>query len=632
MCGFVVVVGRQAFTPPREMVEEMTARLVHRGPDDSGFHFDGAVAFGFRRLAILDLTPDGHQPMTSADEQSVIVYNGEIFNYVELRDELAALGHRFRSTGDTEVLLASWRQWGANCLLKLNGMFAFAIHDRRTGKVFGARDRFGIKPLYLHQHQKAFLLASEIKAILASGLYQHRPDWKSAARYLVAGRLDDERATFHEHIVPIEPGHAFEITPDGAMTQWRWWTWPTDVIEDPHAPEHFAELFEDSVRLRMRSDVPVGVCLSGGLDSTSVICSMARLRQQTPGAAREPLNAFAYNAAEFDESRFVRDTIAQTGAQLVPLETNEAQLWGNLERALQFQDEPVHSMAALVGFGLMGLARQHGTTVVLNGQGADEVLAGYSSYFRDWWYTLSVGGHVARAQREISDYARLHAVDPGKLRTDLLRHVLFAAVGRVPGYRPLATRMRRWRRRADQWFTPALTDAIGETPAGRAATLDQALRTSVERMPLPLYLRVEDRNSMAHSIEARLPFLDYRLVSYVMRLESSWKLRGPWNKYLLREAMRGRIPESVRTRVDKMGFPTPSKSWFANALHEPLMDVLGSRAARERGIYHTDRLLDQLRRHRGGEIDFAGPVFRAAQFEMWASMTADRMTPSAAAL
>src|SRR6266702_3850441 len=280
MCGLVVMLGLAGRKADAAALTRMAQRIAHRGPDDSGLYLDDHVGFGFRRLSILDLSPTGHQPMCSEDGQFVIVFNGEIYNYIELRDELRAAGYCFRSTSDTEVLLAAYRHWGPEWLTRLNGMWAFVIHDRRRGVLFRARDRFGVKPLFVHRAKDCWLLASEIKAILASGLYQRATNWQVTADFLVHGKLDETPATFYAGIEQVPPGCAFEIRLDGRWRQWAYWS--LSGIEPqplPDAEEAVAELLEGAVRLRLRSDVPVGVCLSGGSDTREIICVITTHRR-----------------------------------------------------------------------------------------------------------------------------------------------------------------------------------------------------------------------------------------------------------------------------------------------------------------------------------------------------------------
>lgn len=610
------------------MVERMTSTLVHRGPDGSGFWYEGPVGFGFRRLAILDLSPAGNQPMVSREGDLVLVFNGEIFNYVELRSELKALGHTFQSTGDTEVLLAAWRQWGEDCLDKLIGMYAFAIWDRQTNELFGARDRHGIKPLFWHQGPDVLLFGSEIKAILASGLYTVRENWPAIAGYVTQERLDDGAQTCFEGIQQIPPGHAFAVRMGAPLRHWQYWSWPPPAgdREVSDAPQQIGDLLEESVRLRLRSDVPVGVCLSGGLDSTAIICAVARQRKAAGDPS--PVMAFSFNAPEFDESQYIAETIRQTGARYVPLVTDPRRLWDDMPRTMHFHDEPLHAMNALVGYQLMRLARQHGAVVVLNGQGADETLGGYSNYYEDYWCTLMETGRRHQALAEIDAYARTFGKDPAELRAKVRRLRRFLTLGRLPGYRLLANAARYVFLSQHQYFA---TDFAQRAPFPGAPThnLDEVMRRGVTVSPLPLYLRIEDRNSMAHSVEARLPFLDNKLVEYAIQLPIDWRIRGPWNKYQLREALRGRIPELVRTRVDKMGFPTPAPKWFGGPLFEPVRDILNSKPTRERGIYHVDRMLAHLDGSRGGNVRDWRSMFCAVNIEMWLAMNTDRRQAAA---
>ncbi|MFI5248056.1 MAG: asparagine synthase (glutamine-hydrolyzing), partial [Nitrospirales bacterium] len=569
MCGFAGMVGFDGLTADRHTVGRMTASLFHRGPDDDGFYASGSVGLGFRRLAILDLTPAAHQPMMSDEGKLVLVFNGEIYNYVELRRELQSLGHSFRSTGDTEVLLHAYQQWGQDCLQKLNGMWAFLIYDRQRSCVFGSRDRFGVKPFFYYRTDRYALFASEIKAIRASGLYQGGMNWKIVSKFLLQGEINDDEERFYTDIHQLPPGTAFELDMEGHWKQWRFWslsTIPSIACEDP--VQSFGELFEDSVRLRMRSDQPVGVTLSGGLDSTAIICTLAKLKGESEHERATALNAFCYMVKEFDESPYIADTLIQTQATLHRLQTGPLELWDKMAKVLWFHDEPVHSLNVIVGFELMMLAAKNGARVVLCGQGADEILAGYSSYFPDYWQMLIHQGRIGDAWNEIQLYTSAHGGSARKCFLSALEKVGLTALHHIPAYHSLSMWKNQRKYRGNTWFRPELYRWLeSKVQEDLDLSLDDVLRRSVERASLPWYLRIEDRNSMAHSVEIRLPFLDYRLVSLVFNMTADWKLRGPWNKVVLREAMRQRIPESVRTRVDKMGFPVPDQKWFAHDLY-----------------------------------------------------------------
>src|SRR6266700_4408339 len=467
MCGLAVMLGLNGREANAAVLRRMAQSIAHRGPDDSGLYLDHQVGFGFRRLAILDLSPTGHQPMCSEDGELVIVFNGEIYNYIELREELRAAGHCFRSTSDTEVLLAAYREWGPECLGRLNGMWAFVIHDRRRGVLFGARDRFGVKPLFAHRGKDYWLLASEVKAILASGFYVRETNWQVAADFLLHGKLDETPATFYAGIEQVPPGCAFEIRLDGTWRQWTYWS--LSGIEPqplPDAEEAVAELLEGAVRLRLRSDVPVGVCLSGGLDSTAIICAMARNRGAlTGGQAAPPLLAFCYHDAAFDERPFIAATLSQTVALLQRISLTPQAMWDSLAEVLRFQDEPIVSGAPIAGFHLMKLAASNGVKVVLNGQGADEVLAGYPSYFHDYWYTLLRTAQVTRAWHEMQEYAAGYGTSAGRLFLRSLARVFHRQLRRFESYRSLVRRQ-DGRRRKQRWFAPSLLERRGPNDVG----------------------------------------------------------------------------------------------------------------------------------------------------------------------
>ncbi len=634
MCGFVGVVGMRGAPVDPGWAVRMGETLRHRGPDDDGLFADRSVALGFRRLSILDLSPAGHQPFESEDGHLALVFNGEIFNFVELRDDLRARGHVFRSTGDTEVILRAYQEWGVDCLSRFNGMWAFLLYDRRRQTVFGSRDRFGIKPLYRRTLGDRVCFASEIKGLLTVPGASVEPDWETAGRFLGAGRLEnlgDDVRTFYAGVEQVPAGTGFEIGLDGSIREWRFWNLPAEELEasgDPVA--QFRDLLEDAVRLRLRSDVPVGVALSGGMDSTAIISLMARLREaHEDGGALPALHAFSYMPPEFDEARYVMATVDATGAILHRTELGPEALWDRLPTLLRYQDEPVHSATAQVGFEIYRLAAAHGTKVILGGQGADETVGGYYPFFADAWHTHLRRGRVRTALRDVREYCHTHGTPLAPTVAGTLRRFALAEANRFGAYRALVQGRRARRASPLQgWFADGVVPS-GQTAAGEGTPLLHAsLSRAVQQTPLPLYLRLEDRNSMAHSVEARLPFLDYRLVSLMFRLAPEWKLRGPWNKYVLRESMRGIMPEVVRARVDKMGFPTPMATWFRGTLGERMAELFEGRRMAERGIYRMDVVRKALASHRRGEADHASALFNVAQFEMWLELVDERRAAS----
>jgi asparagine synthase (glutamine-hydrolysing) len=615
MCGLVVTASFDGRPADPILLKRASDVLVHRGPDDEGIAIYGVVGFAFRRLSILDLSPAGHQPMESVDGRLSIVFNGEIYNYVELKRELQQLGHTFRSSSDTEVLLHAYDQWGADCVQRFNGMWAFVIYDRSRNRLFASRDRFGVKPLYRWTDGKRIVLASEIKGILATGWCETAVNWSTAARFLCRGHQDEDTQTFFAGVDQLAPGSTLEVDLAGSMRERRFWSLDAigeDVPADPVA--RFRELFEDSVRLRMRSDVPVGVCLSGGIDSNAIISMMAKLR---PASAEGLLQAFSYIPDEFSEAEYINESIAKTHAELNQLHTSPQELWDVLPKALWHYDEPVHSPTALIGFQLMRLAKSRRVTVVLNGQGADEVNAGYHSYFRTYWTELMHAGRWRKAVSELSLYSHAQGQAYWPLLGSTAAHWLRTEIRRIPGYAAMRGPERIENAAQVRWYTPDLVDRLSDGEGRAVNSLSDVLAYSVERRPLPLYLRVEDRNSMAHSVEARLPFLDYRLVTLAFSLPAEWKMNGPWNKHIVREAMKGVIAERVRTRLDKMGFPTPGRSWFAGPWYEPTRDVLAGRALRESGVCDVGSAVRALDEHRDGRLDVSSGLFHLSQFGVW---------------
>ncbi|MEP6834594.1 MAG: asparagine synthase (glutamine-hydrolyzing) [Gemmatimonas sp.] len=616
MCGFAGSFSLRGAPVRDEVVRAMGQCMYRRGPDDDGFHSEGPIAMAFRRLSILDLSPAGHQPFTSGSGELTIVFNGEIFNYLELRKELIAKGHQFRSEGDTEVLLAAYVEWGVECLPRLNGMWAFLIYDRKRNLVFGARDRFGIKPLYRSLSDEVHYFASEIKALQIADRRTRDINWRFAAQFLETGRLDNlstNHRTFFNYVQEVPPGSAFTIAVDGAERAWKFWSLPSaGEMFEGDVVATFADLFEDAVRLRLRSDVPVGVALSGGMDSSSIISIMGRALGTTDGASmRGRLNAFSYTPDDFDEEKYVRDTIALTGATLHRTSPSAEEMWNTLPAVLDAHDEPLHATSALAGYQVYQLAANAGVRVVLGGQGADETIGGYTPFFSETWLDLVRGGHLMRAIDEVKAYAKVHKQPvAGLLRALMIRFMATT----IPRPRSTAHRPGMY---AAVLSGDARTLNMQAPHERLPVGLHNVLAHSVEEYPLPLYLRIEDRNSMAHSVEARLPFLDYRLVTFAFQLENSWKIRGPWNKYVLRSAMKGVVPESVRTRVDKMGFPTGFSAWIRGPLKPMVEDALQSGSLAEVGIMNVAELRRLFQEHLSGHADHGSMIFNALQFAEW---------------
>ncbi len=608
MCGIYGIWHTDGRPVNTSALQAATTRLRHRGPDDEGYllvethagtvHLcagldtDGRMglpplgsasapsadlALGFRRLAILDLSPAGHQPMASADALCWIVFNGEVYNYIELRAELSALGHRFRSDGDTEVVLAAYRQWGQACLERFNGMWAFAIWDARERQIFLARDRFGIKPLYYTWDGRTFAFASEIKSLVGMCGVLFAPDEHAIYRFLAGGLLPSPRAgtTFFTHVRSLPPGHAIFVGNEAVREQRYWRLTPRDdqPLDAVSAVAQYRDLFADAIRLQLRSDVAVGTCLSGGVDSSSIVCMVNRLMQREGisteqiGSRQKTFSAVYASEGPYNERPYVERVIAATGAEANYLIPTAERLWRDAEKLIWHQDEPFLSTSIFAQWCVMSTVRERGVTVLLDGQGADETLAGY----RPFTVLLSDSLRRGRLMQAMADALAIQA------RTDCppLPILAQALILQIPDALLQSIRQLRGASKLD--LTPLNPDFVvrsgRETPAdwwdwGQNKTMQQLLRNQVEETSMPHLLRYEDRNSMAFSVEARVPFIDHRLVEFAFAGGAPWRIQKGWTKWILRQAMEGMAPDSIIWRKSKIGFETPEDEWLRHSPHD----------------------------------------------------------------
>jgi asparagine synthase (glutamine-hydrolysing)/UDP-N-acetylglucosamine 2-epimerase len=550
MCGIAGIVAPGGLAPPG-LLETMRDVLVHRGPDDHGswVNPERTVGLASRRLAILDLSPSGHQPMVDDEAGLALTFNGEIYNFVELRAELQTRGHRFRGRSDTEVLLHAYREWGHDCLAHLNGMFAFAVWDSRRGELFAARDRFGEKPFYYCATADAWLFASEIKALLAYPGAPRRCNLAVLRPFLETGQLPDgTQETFFAGIHQLPAAHALTLRPGESPRFERYWDLdPSATVEyanDADYAEALRHLLTDSVRCRLRSDVPVGSCLSGGLDSSSVVGLIATL-PNGDGPARQTTFSARYADAATDEGPYIRAVVAQAGVEAHEVWPSANGLADEVERWTWHQEEPCPTTSAYAQWKVMQLARQQGVAVLLDGQGADEILAGYQPPAYGYRYAgLLRQGRVGELVREFSSFQRRH----GRL-TPAVRYL---GVALLPDSVRGGLRARHHRGQAllagDLRTTAPAESGRVRGPAFRTPLKTQ-LYEQLTRTSLPGLLRFADRNSMAFSVEVRLPFLDHRLVEFAFAVPERVLVSGGLTKVLLREAMRPVLPPADRPRA-----------------------------------------------------------------------------------
>ncbi len=595
----------------RGVLAKAVERLSHRGPDDEGIYVDERVSLGHRRLSIIDLSSAGRQPMRGGEGRYLLVFNGEIYNYVELREELERLGCRFTTSTDSEVIIWAYDTWGAGCLDRFNGMFAFCIYDRREGLLFLARDRFGVKPLHYCHDGGRFIFSSEITPILDMMDRPLRPHEGAVYDYLLYNFYNHDAHTFFEGVSSLLPGHYLIYTLDEKrVTVKQWYDIPLDRrwggdFED--ATTRFREIFVDAVRLRLRSDVEVGTCLSGGLDSSSIVCT---LKNFDPRFA-EKFKSFsvAFNDPAIDESPYMEEVIRDVGVEGFFVHPDLDDLLRDLADLVKYQEEPFGGTSIFAQWCVMKLARGQGVKVLLDGQGGDELMGGYPFFFGYLFLERLRRLDFPGFFREVRGYRSRFSEADGLLVMPLLlapKRVKAAVMARY--FRNVVSR-EFVKRYVDESSFPSLMYS--------ATDVRKALYNRV-KYSLPQLLREEDRNSMAFAIEARLPFLDYRLVEFCFSLPSEHKLQEGISKRVLREAMRDILPPKIYGRTLKLGFPTPMGNWMRDErLSGVVEETLFSREARARGYYDMESLRRVFDNHRSGAIDAPQIIWKVFNLELW---------------
>ena len=608
MCGISSIIHLDGAPVREEQLSSMMRAMKHRGPDDEGRFVEDNLGLGFVRLSILDLSPAGHQPMFSHDGRYVMIFNGEIFNYIELREDLKKLGHSFQSQSDSEVILAAYAQWGEQMLHRFNGMWALIIYDRREKTVFAARDRYGVKPFYYCIDGPRILIASEPPSILSVLGRKATPDQETIFNYLAFNRTDQNESSFFKEIKKLRHGHYFKfrIGPGaGESLQPKRWYNIREEFKDPFKdPAAYREMFSSSLGLRMRSDVPVGVCLSGGLDSSSIVSVL----NQDHGL--KDLNTFSAvygQGRNGDESSFINLYKNQL-RNMHYVQPDEHGLMADLEELTRAQLEPVPSTSTYAQFRVMKLAKEH-VTVTLDGQGADEALAGYHYFFGFHFKNLLRKGKMGRMTSEMGHYYHKHRS---------LYGIKSLAFFLMPAF--MRTRLRVMEKgylHPDFYQSNANGggDIAGELYGSNS--LQEALINHFE-FKLEHLLKWEDRNSMWFSLEARVPFLDYRLVERTLTLPDNLIIRKGMTKYILREAMKGTLPEQIRMRRDKVGFETPEAEWFRTPMFQKyITELFSSPAFESRGLVAPDKVRDMYRKHLAREGNYSREIWKLIHLEKW---------------
>lgn len=564
MCGVVALIS-PAVPIRDDLMIAMRDRLIHRGPDNgSNWVRKGQrVGLAHRRLSVIDTSHSADQPMATQDSALQIAFNGEIYNYLELRLELEQLGHCFSTRSDTEVLLAALREWGEEALLRLNGMFAFALWDERSRRMLVARDRFGEKPLFVGKGPfGTVVFASEMKAILVHPLMRCCLDDRAAERYGTGAWYEDDELTFFKGIERLPPAHAAWYREDGSEERcWRYWTPDYTLIDTEIKPreavEQFAELLQRSISLRLRADVPVGSSLSGGLDSSVIVGLLSRARS-TSSFTQNTFSAIFPSDPTMSEDKEIEAVVSHTGVHSFSVTPDPLRLAEESALLHWHQEEPFLSASIYLQWCVARLALQNNTTVLLDGQGADELLAGYQFYFRQRQLDLLDQGRSALAMRETSKFNRRLRVVSEQYEGSQRRFNASIAYS-TDELRALGK---------PSFPVVQYPYSVGMAPVQPGFRLRRTLSEALLYNSLPMLLRYADRNSMAFSREVRLPYLDHDLVDFCLRLPDDLLVRNGWQKWVLREAAGNTIPQKIRWRADKVGYAAPLDIWLRGQLFD----------------------------------------------------------------
>src|SRR5215813_497354 len=625
MCGLVGVFGKQETYNMPGTIEQTLRVQTHRGPDSSGVWYGAIrgvdIGLGFRRLKILDLSDMANQPMQSEDGRFVLLYNGEIYNYLELRTELEAAGARFRTEGDTEVLLQAIIRWGKKAFVRLNGMWALVLVDLLAGEVLFSRDRFGIKPLYTYSDENSFYIASEIKAILEATRKRFQVTLSVANAFLSQNLLCTDRRTFFAGIDEFPPGHwaAMPIHDTGSkplnpVRYWRVSQTPPSYSSEHALIDSVRATFIDSVKLRLRSDVPVGVLLSGGTDSSAIAAALHYL-----DPSRHDIKLIsAVSDSGNDEQPFI-DTMGsylKREVEKVMLNYSPSRALDLISEVSWFNDEPIHNFSTVAHYLLMNRARDLGITVLLSGQGADEILCGYRKYLGFYIQELLASGKWLAAARVTGGFFG---------RGTVFSQISYCEAKR---YLPMWLRFPETDIRG-----PALIETNERIHVGLngGGVINRQI-ADLEQFSVPVIVHYEDRMSMAASSEIRLPFLDYRLVNLIVPLPVDLKMRDGWTKWIFRQAMEPLLPKQIAWRKDKQNFTVPQNEWFHSELRDNIQKLLEEKWLTEHlrliNLQKFRTRYDEYLRQptASGHFSFKD-IFSPIALELWARRFAEYLSP-----
>jgi asparagine synthase (glutamine-hydrolysing) len=615
MCGFVSVISNTGHIEKSRLIA-MRDQLIHRGPDAAGIWIAGNIGFGQRRLSIVDPVPQSDQPMASPDGRFILNYNGEIYNYVELKKQLTSLGVSFKTKSDTEVLLQSLIVWGAEAIPRLNGMFAFSFWDNDERTMVIARDRFGEKPLFYYSSPRfGFACASEMKALFADARVPDCINQEMMEVYQTSAYYEDGERTMFQEINRLEPAHFAIIDSRGRIKKKvRYWTPDYGHIDSnikrPDAVEHFGVLLRESVRKRLRSDVPVGSSLSGGMDSSAIVGEIAFLRAQgIATATQEVFSARFEDDPTLNEGPYIDQVVRFNGVTPRSTSPSPDGLMDEIYALHWHQEEPFMSASIYLQWCVARLAKNNDVTVLLDGQGADELLGGYQFYYRQYQQDLIDKHQALRAVKETLLFNSRLSIAAMGYRNSKRRFNDRTAM-RIPEV------MRRL-----NLEEPVYTGMYshGMPPIEAGFRVRKQMAEALQYNTLPQLLRYADRNSMAFSREARLPYLDHELVDFTLTLPDDILFNNGWQKYPLRKSMDGLVPNSVRWRADKVGYAAPLDVWMRGPMKEWAYTMIFESSASK--LEHFDRgtLLNLWKEHQAG-ANHSWAFWRWISLGIWIDM------------
>lgn len=611
MCGITGIINLNKESINGEKLKNMVKVIKYRGPDDEGYFIDNNIGLGHCRLSIIDLSSAGHQPMSNKDKSLWIVYNGEIYNYIELRNELKKQGHTFKSNSDTEVIIYAYKEWGEECVKRFNGMWAFALWDQNKKKLFCSRDRFGIKPFYYYFDKKTFIFASEIKAILKALPQKPKPNWPVIYNYMMNSILCYSQETFFKHIQRLNSAHSLIVSPQG-LKKYKYWDYQNDNVKNYNytTPEKtFYDLFYDAVKIRTRSDVPVALTLSGGLDSSSIAAFFVKIKKD------QRIKSFSAIFPEFkdDESYYAKLAADRFSTEPHYIQPQAKNLVHTLKKIIWHMDYPSHSTAVFPVYEIMKKVHYENIKVVLEGQGADELLAGYvnrnlAPYIIDKLNAcFRSPSKTIQFIQEIIKIKQLYGAMP----------FLWIMRNSIPQSHQIYQKLTGISNVLDKDFkkTYGKTEKL-EIEKKFSDRLTNELYYYHWRDSLPPLLKYGDALSMAFSVESRLPFMDYRLVEFTFALPYNQKIRDGTTKYILRNAFKHVLPKEILDR-NKLGFSNPIAAWMREIMNTEIKPLLLSEKSKGRRIYNARGLANILDKHASGKVDLSHYIFRWVSLELW---------------